>query len=380
MTYQNKTIKRHVRGNWFARVRFGKKVISVYGKTKIDCYDKLKLVVDRIEQEKVISSANRYLEKVNGLIPQNYIQVANTQVMTENKQAQSFTLQEWFDEWLNSYKVGRVRPASITAFKRAFKNFEPLHNTDIKNISSLMLSKEMNKISGQGMKTQVCNLAQQMFKVAFNNRLIEFNPAGNFTMPKYKAVGKKIALTQEQEQKLIDLCLKDPDQYAPFIVCCLQGLRKGEMLALRPNDLNFEQNTLRVDESYDENYPDDLMTKNRDSMRTMPMFEITKQVLLKYADYPPQERIFTSKTAVLYKRLAKLLKQSDLPKITIHELRHTFISRCHEKGIDEIIVQRWVGHAIGSAMTKAVYTHISNDTEKSYIAKMNGNDNDKSQN
>jgi len=321
MTYQNKTIKKHVRGNWFARVRFGNKVISIYGRTKIDCHDKLKLVVDKIEQEKVIASARKYLEKLNGLIPQNYLQMTTPQA--ESKQAQSFTFQEWFDEWLNSYKVGRVRPASITAFKRAFKNFHELHNTDIKNISSLMLSKEMNKISGQGMKTQVCNLAQQMFRVAFNNRLIEFNPAGNFTMPKYKAVGKKIALTVSQEKTLIDLCLKDPDQYAPFIVCCLQGLRKGEMLALRPNDLNFEQNTLRIDESYDENYPDDLMTKNRDSMRTMPMFEITKQVLLKYKDHPPNERLFTMKNAVLYNMLAKLLKQSDLPKITVHELRHT---------------------------------------------------------
>ena len=378
MTYQGKIIKRHVRGNWFARVRFGEKVISIYGRTKTDCYDKLKLVVDRIEQEKVFASANRYLEKVNGLIPQNFVQVATPQA--ESKQ-QSFTLQEWFDEWLNSYKVGRVRPASITAFKRAFKNYNELHDTDIKDISSLMLSKAINAVSGQGMKTQVCNLAQQMFKVAFNNRLIEFNPASNFTMPKYKAVGKKKALTKEQEKIFIDLCLQDPNKYAPFIVCCLQGLRKGEMLALRPNDLDFANNTLRVDESYDEHYPDDLMTKNRDSMRTMPMFEITKQVLLKYADLPPNERIFTKKTHALYKVLAKLLKQSDqLPKITIHELRHTFISRCHERGIDEIIVQRWVGHAVGSAMTKSVYTHIATDTERQYIAKMNGNDNESHKN
>ena len=103
------------------------------------------------------------------------------------------------------------------------------------------------------------------------------------------------------------------------------------------------------------------------------------QVLQKYGNEEPDKMVYKMSDTVLYKRLAKLLKQSDLPKFTIHELRHTFISRCHEKGIDEIVVQKWVGHAIGSAMTKAVYTHIASDTEKSYIAKMNGiNDMEKS--
>jgi integrase len=53
---------------------------------------------------------------------------------------------------------------------------------------------------------------------------------------------------------------------------------------------------------------------------------------------------------------------SDL-RITMHELRHTFITRCHEKQIDEILVQKWVGHTIGSTMTKGVYTHIADDKE-----------------
>ncbi|MDR2047070.1 MAG: hypothetical protein LBP79_04110 [Clostridiales bacterium] len=47
----------------------------------------------------------------------------------------------------------------------------------------------------------------------------------------------------------------------------------------------------------------------------------------------------------------------------MHELRHTFITRCHEKQIDEILVQKWVGHTIGSTMTKGVYTHIADDKE-----------------
>jgi len=152
-----------------------------------------------------------------------------------------------------------------------------------------------------------------------------------------------------------------------------QLLLSYHMLALRPNDFDFEQNNLRIDESYDCNNTDDLLTKNTASNRTMPMFELTKQILLKYKDKDPAERIYANfNTANLGYRLKKLLKQGNLPKMTVHELRHTFITRCHEKSIDEIVVQKWVGHAIGSAMTKAVYTHIGDEAERKYIETMNG--------
>jgi integrase len=144
----------------------------------------------------------------------------------------------------------------------------------------------------------------------------------------------------------------------------LQGVRKGEMLAIRPNDLDFENNTLRIDESYDEENPEDLLTKNADSNQIIPMFELTQKILIKYKDTGPTKRIYEKVSiARLHKALCELQKKPNCQNFCIHELRHTFITRCHEKKIDEMIVQGWVGHQIGSRMTKAVYTHISNDAE-----------------
>jgi len=73
----------------------------------------------------------------------------------------------------------------------------------------------------------------------------------------------------------------------------------------------------------------------------------------------------------LLDRIKELCRVCNLPQLTIHELRHTFITRCHEKNIDEIVVQKWVGHAIGSRMTKAVYTHTTDDKEQEYINILN---------
>jgi len=209
-----------------------------------------------------------------------------------------------------------------------------------------------------------------MFLIAFNSRIIETNPTLIIPKPKQFAKYEKKALTPEQEKKLIELFLTDLDKYEPLLICLLQGIRKGEMLALRPNDLDFKRNTLRIDHQY----PDDLETKNPASRRTMPMFELTRQILLKYKDLDTNTRIYENfNGATLGIWLAKLLKDNDLPRMTIHELRHTFITRCHEKGIDELIIQKWVGHAKGSRMTKAVYTHINDETELKSIELLNAN-------
>jgi len=212
-----------------------------------------------------------------------------------------------------------------------------------------------------------------MFSIAFNNRIVESNPTLIIPRPKQFAKYEKKAFTPEQEKKFIELCLADLDKYEPLLICLLQGIRKGEMLALRPDDLDFKQNTLRIDESYDDSYPDDLETKNSASKRTMPMFGMTRQLLSKYKDRDPDKRIYGDFCGATFgKRLETLLKGNGLPRMTLHELRHTFITRCHEKNIDELIIQKWVGHAKGSRMTKAVYTHINTETELKSIGLLNG--------
>jgi len=364
MTYKNKTIKKHARGNWFVRVRHDGKYISIYGRTKQDTYEKLKVIADKIEQEK-------FMKMFAELTTTQFIESGMARPKTE--QVKQYTFQEWFDEWLTSYK-GNLRATTIKGYRSLFEiHCAELREMKLTDITNIMLAKVLNTMAGcKQAKDQMKSILKQMFAIAHNDKLIDNNPTLNLPRPKATPPSRKRqALSPEQEQRMIEFALKD-EKYEPLLICLLQGLRKGEMLALRPNDFDFGKNTLRIDESYDEQNPSDLMTKNADSNREMPMFELTRNILIKYKDYPSTERIFeTATTPRLYKLFAELQEQAELPKITIHELRHTFITRCHEKGIDEMIVQRWVGHKIGSAMTKAVYTHISNDKEQEYIDQMN---------
>ena len=65
------------------------------------------------------------------------------------------------------------------------------------------------------------------------------------------------------------------------------------------------------------------------------------------------------------------LKQAGIKDISIHDLRHTFITNCKNAGIPEHIVQSWVGHQIGSKVTSSIYTHITEDSNLLNINKLN---------
>lgn len=54
----------------------------------------------------------------------------------------------------------------------------------------------------------------------------------------------------------------------------------------------------------------------------------------------------------------------------LHELRHTFISRCQECGIQSEVVSRWVGHSRENNTTDKVYTHFSEQFQLSEIKKL----------
>ena len=187
MTYRNKTIKKHSRGNWFTRFWHNGKQYSIYGRTQLETYDKLKIVVDRIESETILQKSERILAKLQ--MPQVMQIVVAPQAVPVESKTKSYTFAQWYDEWLNSYKNGSVRKATIQSFNAGFRYLKDLHKIPLNEITNLMLCKAIQQGSCCRMKDKVRNILRQMFSIAFNNRIVEINPAHD--LPRPKAICKK---------------------------------------------------------------------------------------------------------------------------------------------------------------------------------------------
>ena len=69
-------------------------------------------------------------------------------------------------------------------------------------------------------------------------------------------------------------------------------------------------------------------------------------------------------------RLNNVLDKYNLKKVTVHELRHTFATRCLESGIDMKTLQMLLGHADYST-TANIYAHVLTDRKNMELLKYN---------
>ena len=60
-----------------------------------------------------------------------------------------------------------------------------------------------------------------------------------------------------------------------------------------------------------------------------------------------------------------------LPDHHVHELRHTYVSRCKECGVAGEVVSIWVGHSLTGTITSTVYTHYSEEFQRREAEKVN---------
>jgi integrase len=68
--------------------------------------------------------------------------------------------------------------------------------------------------------------------------------------------------------------------------------------------------------------------------------------------------------------LRNACKKVRAPRITHHDLRHLFTTRCIESGVDIPTLSRWLGHKDDGALLMKTYGHLRDDHSKEMAAKV----------
>ena len=274
----------------------------------------------------------------------------------------------------------------------------------IKNTCSNFIDKPIQKITADDIEEakqyikeyaqnsidKAWRLLNKTFKIAISRRKILFNPMDDETLKKpisLKETKKIEALTISEENKLREILNTREKEHKYRNVVLLQldtGMRIGEVLARSKNDVDLISNTLNIDNTLTKDIKGKVIlgkhTKtynkrtNIDSgKRTIIMKDEVKQIIKEQLDFKMtniHQLLFwdyKNNTFISYyeinswlKRLNEKYKISKLD-LSSHVLRHSYITRLREAGVDMKIIQYLVGHVEGSSITDDIYTSVSKE-------------------
>ena len=203
--------------------------------------------------------------------------------------------------------------------------------------------------------------------------LIPNNPAAEVDPPKFDGAPLKI-LTEAQLDAFMKVIEKDAFWHDFFYTAVTTGLRRGEICALRWEDFDTKQETLHVRRTLHKEKGKPLTTgdtKTYAGTRKIVLPPSTAQLLRERKKTAPTEWIFPNPfdpeqpiaPGTAYNRLKALLKETGLPDIRFHDLRHTFATHALSSGVDAKILAGILGHTKAS-FTLDTYTHTTGDMQK----------------
>lgn len=203
------------------------------------------------------------------------------------------TLQEWFKEFMSLYKEGKVKN---TTLYRIHQTFTPCKKHSISmmklsDIRGIHIQKLFNELSMNGYSygtlSLLKSLLNEMFKKAIGNGLALINPCDSVVMPKNEH--KESRYLTEEEQEIFLKNAKDYAHYEIFLADLSSGLRIGELLGLKWQDINFEDKTIDIQRTLHYSRLNDneichfffTTPKTGTSIRKIPLLPETEAVLKK---------------------------------------------------------------------------------------------------
>lgn len=334
----------------------------------------------------------RVTEVKNSLNNGTYIEKHNDTLLSI---AENYIKQKHLDGTTSERSYKR-ETETLEQLKKTCSNF---YNKPIQkiSISEIEKSKENMREYSNNTISKIWALLFKTFKIAYSRRIIIYNIMEDETLTKpiSKKIPKKIeALTIEEEKKLEKILLKNNRTYNTILLLQLYtGIRIGEALALSRDCIDLKNNTLTVYRTITRDVNDKVIlgkhtkTYNKKTgidkgKRTFPMSTKVKQLLtpllnnsitninnLIFWDYNKNTFITDGEINSYLNRLNN--KEKITSNLHSHKLRHTFITRCQEKGIPLVVIQSLVGHVEGSSITNEVYTSVSIDFMKQELEKIN---------
>ena len=365
-------IRKRKDGRWEGRYtagydsKTGKRLIkNVLGKTQAEVKEKLK----------------KALEETNGL--------------DVSKAADEYTVASWLRTWYELYAKPNVRTATANRYQLIIETYTVprIGNIKLKKLTTRHLQKlykellesgriHVGKSQDKGLSTTTVHSVHLMLHCALERavkeRLIPRNPCEDCVVPKPRKLEMKI-LSPEHMKAYLEAAERR-GMLPMFYLELVSGLRKGELAALRWDDLDIQGRTISVSKQYVRN-PDGSLEltrpKTENSVRLVSIPQTAMELLIREHDkHPDNPYLFPSPlTGEMYHPDSvvnlhkKILRDAGLEHLRFHDLRHTFATTALQHGVDVKTVSSMLGH-FDAGFTLRTYTHATRQKQDEAAATM----------
>jgi integrase len=312
-------------------------------------------------------------------------------------EASRTTLGNYLDWWLENIVKNGVAHRTYHNYRSQVRNhiLPALGKKKLKTLKLDDLENLYRSISNSGLSSASVHYVHSVLRRALNHAmvrgLVSRSVADGASLPRLDRKETE-TLTPEEVKRFLKAASGDRLE-ALYVIAVTCGLRQGELLGLRWEDVDLEAGTLKfrrqLQRSRDGSGMISIPTKNKknrvirlcnDAIQSLKAHKErqVEQIASAKGHWRDPNLVFASTIGtpldpsnVVDRSFKPLLKQAELPDIRFHDLRHACATLLLSEGVPVKVVQEILGHSSVS-VTMDVYSHVLPDMQEKAAAVMDG--------
>jgi integrase len=321
----------------------------------------------------------------------------------EHVDSSRMTIRDWLQRWLETVQT-EVSPKTLERYDEIVRNFlvPAFGKLSIAKLAPSHIQQAYNawatggrldgKKGGLAPRTRrhIHRILKSALTRAVEQQILARNPADAFKKRLPKVERKEMSVLDVEQSARLLAAIEHSRVYWPVLIALSTGMRRGEILALRWQNVDLGRGILRVVESLEQT-KDGIRFKAPKTEKaraiTLPSFAVEElrrlkreqaEELLKVGIRQDGEALVCGRAdgapraplSLTYEFARFIGRIKDLPRIRFHDLRHSHATQLLASGVHPKIAQERLGHSTIST-TLDLYSHVSDTMQTDAAARLN---------